>query len=327
MSSVVPLRTMRNEASEWLVRLQSESVTDHDRRQFEDWAAADPQRREIYAQLAGTWRRLELLSHLNGVTVKTGNTSASRRRRRWVVAAVVAAGMAAIFISSALVVRHTGTGSIQTAVGEQRRIALADASTLELNTNSRVFVDFKKNERLVQLERGEARFKVAHQPQRPFIVEAGGHFIRAVGTEFTVRIDNSGVDVLVLEGAVSFRSSSGAGSPVMVRAGQSAASSQLNKVFPIAPEELERRLAWHDGMVSFRGETLREVLAELGRYNQVHFAVVDEAAANIRVSGYFRATDMPAFLARLEENFPVWVRRDAGKIVVVSRTARPEPAE
>jgi transmembrane sensor len=72
-------------------------------------------------------------------------------------------------------------------------------------------------------------------------------------------------------------------------------------------------------MVSFRGETLREVLAELNRYNSVPLTASDETAANLRISGYFRATDVPTFLARLEGAFPVRVERTPERVTIHSR--------
>ncbi len=322
MSSVVPLRSMRNEASEWLARLQSEYATEEDRRQFEAWAAADPERRKVYAELAGSWRRLESLRTLVNPAVQSAK-GPRRSRRRW-LAIGTAAGVAALVGATTLLLMGARTKEFQTAIGEQRRISLPDTSTVELNTNSRVAVDFKESERLVLLERGEARFKVAQQSARPFIVRAAGRLIRAVGTEFNVRIEGDRVDVLVVEGAVSFTDPADA-SPIMVRAGQASTSSHPKKAVFVAPDELERKLAWHDGMVSFQGETLREVLAELGRYNPVQFVLADEAAAKVRVSGYFRATDVPTFLTRLEENFPLEVRPGPRETTIASRAPVPPP--
>jgi transmembrane sensor len=41
--------------------------------------------------------------------------------------------------------------------------------------------------RQVKLDRGEAWFQVAKDPQRPFVVESGPVRVRAVGTAFSVR--------------------------------------------------------------------------------------------------------------------------------------------
>jgi len=57
----------------------------------------------------------------------------------------------------------------------------------------------------VRLVRGEAHFTVAKNPARPFIVEAGGVAVRAVGTAFDVRHADGAIEVLVTEGKVHVR--------------------------------------------------------------------------------------------------------------------------
>jgi transmembrane sensor len=91
----------------------------------------------------------------------------------------------------------------QTAIGEQAAVGLPDGSSFDLNTNSRVWVDYSKRARVVYLERGEAFFKVAHDPLRPFWVHAGDRRVRAVGTAFNVYLRPRGAEVTVREGTVN----------------------------------------------------------------------------------------------------------------------------
>ena len=79
---------------------------------------------------------------------------------------------------------------------------MEDGSTIALNTNSRVNIDYSGERRVVQLLRGEASFDVAKSPQRPFVVYAGSGLIWAVGTAFNVRYTSDLVDVIVTEGIV-----------------------------------------------------------------------------------------------------------------------------
>lgn len=91
---------------------------------------------------------------------------------------------------------------IRTAIGEQRSVALADGSLVQLNTNSELRVTLLPHERRVTLERGEARFTVAKDPNRPFFVTTPQATVRAIGTVFNVQIAPQGTDVAVLEGKV-----------------------------------------------------------------------------------------------------------------------------
>src|SRR5690606_31765771 len=77
-----------------------------------------------------------------------------------------------------------------------------DGSIMTLNTLSRAKVRFDHKERIVYLESGEAHFEVAKNKDRPFSVYAEKGRITAVGTAFSVRIDEESVNVAVSEGSV-----------------------------------------------------------------------------------------------------------------------------
>jgi transmembrane sensor len=73
----------------------------------------------------------------------------------------------------------------------------------------------------------------------------------------------------------------------------------------LAPADVDIRLAWQRGMLIFRGEPLREVLAEFDRYTTESFVLGDPALGGLRVGGYFRAGDVDALLIALRENFKI----------------------
>src|SRR6202034_3836256 len=90
-----------------------------------------------------------------------------------------------------------------TAAGQHRDVTLADGSIVSLNTNTIVETDLSRKLRQIYLRKGEAHFQVAHDRSRPFLVHAGDAVVRAVGTEFEVRLrEDKHVEVLVNEGRV-----------------------------------------------------------------------------------------------------------------------------
>ena len=152
--------------------------------------------------------------HLNGLRA-VGARSPERRHVRRPFFSAGASRIAASFVI-VLLLATAGVGgwfalsdrpssrTYSTVMGEFRRISLGDGSTLSLNTNSEAKVTFSAKNRKVELVRGEGLFKVARDTSRPFDVHAGSTVVRAVGTEFSVRLrDESSVDVLVAEGKVS----------------------------------------------------------------------------------------------------------------------------
>ncbi len=109
-------------------------------------------------------------------------------------------------------------GVYATDIGEQRSLALADGSTVELNSRSRIRVRYTEHERRIDLLRGQALFHVAKNKARPFIVQTDNTQVRAVGTAFDVYNTSSGTIVTVVEGRVAVhtnqRSQSARGAPL-----------------------------------------------------------------------------------------------------------------
>jgi ferric-dicitrate binding protein FerR (iron transport regulator) len=119
-------------------------------------------------------------------------------------------------------VRSDGCGEVLAAAeNELRHERLPDGSTVETFPGTRMRFDFSDLERRIYLSRGEARFTVAKDPARPFIVETDVIDATAVGTIFTVRVARCGWLVKVDEGAVQI-SGRGAATGVVrtLRAGE-----------------------------------------------------------------------------------------------------------
>jgi ferric-dicitrate binding protein FerR (iron transport regulator) len=87
-----------------------------------------------------------------------------------------------------------------TPAGEQRTVALADGSILNLNGDSEAQIKMTARERRVILAYGEARLTVAKEPGRPFFVSSPQATVQAFGTVFSVRALGKATTVTVLEG-------------------------------------------------------------------------------------------------------------------------------
>jgi len=112
----------------------------------------------------------------------------------------IAASMAAVFLlyfgftkfSNQLFVEDLPAYvTIEVNKGMVRSVALPDGSVATVSPGSvlRYPEEFAKDERKVYLDRGEAFFEVAKNPEKPFRVEAGELQTTALGTSFTVQYD------------------------------------------------------------------------------------------------------------------------------------------
>ena len=116
----------------------------------------------------------------------------------------IAASIAALTIlAGSLTLLKLSSPVYATALGEQRSIQFEDGSTVELNSRSKIRVEYSKAERDVELIEGQALFHVGHDTSRPFVVAVGPTRVRAVGTQFDVYKKSDGTVVTVVEGRVA----------------------------------------------------------------------------------------------------------------------------
>jgi transmembrane sensor len=213
----------------------------------------------------------------------------------------------------------------RTARAEQRVQPLPDGSVLHLNTDSEVTVRFSRDERVVQLIRGQAFFEVVHEPKRRFRIEAGPAGIIAVGTEFDVYRKSAAVVVTVVEGSVAVY----AGRPPLLAPGRlhPPDTTRLNAGYQLEvidrvgePRRVDTQaaVAWLKRQIDFENEPLGEVAAEFNRYSSVEFEIDDESVRALPVTGVFDAYDTESFATFLETLQGVSVQRTATQIRVQS---------
>jgi transmembrane sensor len=241
------------------------------------------------------------------------------RVSRWWPLLLVLPVVLAVFLTAGLFLRmyseRSEWSSVSTAVGDYRRLPLADGSTLELNTATEVRYRLSEAVRELDLTAGEARFRVAHDAERPFVVIARDTVVRAVGTEFTVRIHENGkVDVVVAEGvvAVSHQPREGAlrellfGRVVPLDGGTAVPERNMVTddagrlaVVQMTRAKIEAHDAWRSNMLVFDETPLSEIVEEFNRFNRRKLEIADPDIGNVPIGGRYRPRDVEGFLRNL----------------------------
>ncbi|HEY6453851.1 MAG TPA: FecR domain-containing protein [Steroidobacteraceae bacterium] len=210
------------------------------------------------------------------------------------------------------------TTQYSTAIGEQRTVALADGSTVFLNTNSDVRVQLSRRIRRIELARGEALFSVSHDSSRPFEVHALQGVTTAVGTQFDVELTRSGASVSVLEGTVTV-GGSGRGAalpPVAVTAGNGIGYSQEGAVSPLRPAEVNRIQGWRTQRMVFNDVPLDTALAEYNRYSRKPIVLSNAALGSRHINGVFHIGDEAAFLSALDQGLHLEATKGEARTVL-----------
>ncbi len=222
---------------------------------------------------------------------------------------MIAAALAILlFIVAAIVTVRTfsGVDHYETGVGEVRDVALNDGTILHLNSDSDAEVRFTNVGRKVRLLKGEASFEIAHDPSRPFDVEARSAIIRAVGTAFNLRLRPSVVELTVTKGAVTVHS--GNRSTGHVGAGSGAIIQPTNvSLTQLGPKLINQRTAWRNQMLELDGDTIEQAASEFNRYRVAPILIGDARVSSLRVGGRFRTKDSRDFLSALQVSLPVRV--------------------
>ena len=269
-----------------------------------------------------------------------------------------AAGLIAVAVAGALLsfgaLRQWRQGhfAYSTAPGERKEFTLRDGSRVTLDADSALNVDFTPDHRSLRLARGEAFFQVAKDPARPFVVSASGTRVRAIGTEFDVRIGDRRMVVAVVEGAVQLTSPTTAPSPSLsgaagtgfgggdaqppdgrdrppvdpsietatrITAGQAVAYADDKGVERLSnPDSSSLATAWLGGRRQYRNEPLKDVLADVDRYTGKHIEVANTATGELQFTGTLDLNNSDAWLRALSIALPVTITSKPNGVLLVS---------
>ena len=317
-------------ASGWIVR-SNRGLTAAEQDEFSSWLAADSRHGEWWAKRRQAWSEFDVLTEWRPEHSSEPNPdllAAPRRGRsnglKWVfpVSLALAAGVAVALI----VLRPAPAGKnvpvIAAAAGYESR-ALDDGTVVELNGGAEIEVQFTAAERRLRLVRGEAHFQVAKNPIRPFVVEAGGVAVRAVGTAFNVLLGSQAVDVLVTEGRVRVDPPAAAAAARVapdVSAGQRVVVSLSGGGAPVvsmvSEKEIARLLAWQPRLLDFSATPLAEVAAEFNRRNRTQLVLADPALRAMPIVASFRSDNLDGFVRMLEISAGVSAERTGDTVVL-----------
>lgn len=302
------------EAGVWLAQLHGPNRTRAMEAGFRRWLSLSPAHQRGFELATEVWEDSRNLARV----VSWEPTARRRGRRRTAVA--LAAAMMVAAVSAIFYFGHAG---VSTDIGEQRQVTLEDGTRVFLNTATRIAVSYDEQERRVQLEEGEALFDVAKQPGRPFVVTAGDHQIRALGTSFVVRRDQQRIAVTLVEGKVSIAPIETPNVPMPeLRAEiQTLKPGERLILASSAPPALDRPaldevIAWRRGQVVLEDTPLAEAIREMNRYNKVKLEIEHPQAAGLLVNGLFQAGDSQSFAAAVAQTYGLEVIEEPRRLLL-----------
>lgn len=340
-------------ASAWLAR-RDRGLTAAEQDEYMQWLAADPRHAEALAQHAAALERMmqlyewtpahdtepnpDLFAPRQCSPASAGKPLHSAPILRWIrlhrtwsagLAAAAAVALVAIalwpqFGSSSATADGDAAPPPRSYLRVNERLALPDGSRVELRDGTQLVVQYSETERRVRLAGGEAHFSVWKDARRPFVVDAAGVEVRAVGTAFNVRVEPDQVEVLVTEGRVQVTPDDRQqttdnrppvdsdlssvlrppSSDIFVAVGERAVvplatAAAQPAVIEVTLEEMNRELAWQAPRLQFHETPLADAVAEFNRLNRHQIELGDPALRDLRIGGTFRPDNVEGFVRLL----------------------------
>lgn len=203
--------------------------------------------------------------------------------------------------------------TMSTPKGRQYPLTLPDGTKVWLNAESSIRYPtvFSGKERRVHIT-GEVYFEVAQNAAKPFHVNLrAGASIAVLGTQFNVNAyeNEDNINATLMEGSI--RVAVPAADPtqpvkqVVLQPGQQAqitSSAVAGNIEVITNVDIEKAMAWKNGLFNFNGLTFEEIMRQLERWYDINIVYENNKAPNKRLKGEMtRDVPLGGLLKNLEE--------------------------
>ena len=315
------------QAAAWRVRLAENDLDGCP--ELSTWLAADARNATAWKRVEDDWalfaehasspELLELRSQALARAREAGQDRWVRSRRFAITHRLgIAAGILLLAVGG-LFVWMRQPDIYTTGAGERRVVTLADGSQVALDSRSEVSVQYSAHARELTLTKGQARFDVVHDIERPFSVTADRHKVIATGTSFNVDLFGPSLLVTLIEGRVVVSSTVPLVdlSKIDTSPGRITLDVGEQVVFsPQAPPKVARvnlgqASAWENGEVMSDNDPLSTIVERINRYAQHPVIITDEQTAELRISGVFHTGDVEGFVTAIATYLPVHAEKEA----------------
>ncbi|GAC16462.1 FecR family protein [Aliiglaciecola lipolytica] len=360
-------KSVEDIAADWLIRMDGEpTLSPAEQAEFKRWINKDPKHKSEFMSLMEVWdnapvEEIHQLLYAKKVTAPPKKSPIFKPVYMFCSMFFIA-GLVFMFTDFSRFTQpesvYSSNGIYVTSIGQQQQYSLDDGSTVYLNTNSRVQVDYTDDNRNVWLIYGEAHFEVAKNPNKPFRVYAAGGRVEAVGTAFNVKLSDNLLDVLVTEGRVAMSAvvdkliaspfsqtkthedvnqidemlstvgTLDAGQRIKLDAvyqGQNGESPTAYNIETLSAQELQRQQAWRSGVLVFDGQPMSDFVHEVSRFTHASFIIEDPQVANLRVGGRYKIDKLDQVIVALEHTFNIQVSQVNQSTYLLSK--KPEVKE
>ncbi|EEH67656.1 MULTISPECIES: FecR family protein [Acinetobacter] len=307
------------EAAQWIVQLSADDeVTRRNAEvQFKQWKKNSQQHQKIANDIERCLGSIQKLSHNHHKKITksalkaglgSGKVYKNIRTGTAFAIALCTLGIGTLYLSD------TSLGYIAADIrsnsSQWTTQTLQDGSQIILRGKSAVNIDFKSDQRVVELVQGEIFIDVAKDQHRPFIVKTSHGQIQALGTAFSVAYQPEITALKMLHSKVQVRAKPSKTTPVnkvnqaIVEAGQTIGIDQ-NGLTPISVlNRYNEQQKWNKHQLMVEDLPLNQVLKALDQNYKGKIIFNDSALNKIQVNAVLPLDQTQDALKLLGAVFP-----------------------
>lgn len=304
----------------------SGDLSDENREMVDEWRSESPENETIYLEYLKAWEATSLLQEMEQFNSfealkKVSSRLSEHPTSRWWITLQRAAAILVIpmlvfsgyvttqnFSLKKLTQEHVLMQTVSSRQGMVTQFTLADGTKVWLNSGSELeFPDkFAGDVREVKLK-GEAYFEVFKNEKQPFRVNARDLNINVLGTSFNVISYDDDVqsEVILVEGKVRLTGDDEQKEYGTMHPGQRAVyQNELHKVVT-ENVEVDKYIAWRDGNLIFRDDSMEDVVKRLSRWFNVKIVINDPEIKSYIYKATFRNENLNQVMNLLKLSAPI----------------------
>ncbi|WP_394750172.1 FecR family protein [Spongiimicrobium salis] len=248
------------------------------------------------------------------------NRKKSRKKKLTYISSVTAASLV-LFVMLAGYYNYTNSTSsrsntpaeladafihVNTENGLKKEITLPDGSVVLLNVDSELTYPkkFRDDIREITLV-GEGFFDIAHNKEKPFIVNVNDMKVKVLGTSFNVKSypNDEKVETTLVTGKVELIREKE--SPVILEPSQKAVLHKSDENLEIEKVETSEVTAWREGKLVFNKTSMEQVIRDLERKYNTNFTINSPDLHEYKYTGTFDNLTLDEVLKLLTISSPI----------------------
>jgi len=317
----------KNRVEELLPGYLSGELSDKDRLMMDNWRNEAPENEAICLDSLKAWDAMNLLNEMEQFNsfeaLRKVNTKILQpQSNQWWITLQRAAAILIfplMVYSGYLTFQNQAKNNFHEQVmmqtissrqGMVTQFGLADGTKVWLNSGSELQFPnrFIGDKREVVLK-GEAFFEVTKNEKQPFKVNANELKVEVLGTSFNVVSfdDDTQSEVVLVTGKVALSSEKGQviTSYGTMHSGQRSIYEKANQKIYTEDVDVEKYIAWRDGNLMFRDDSMEDVVKRLSRWFNVEITINDPEIKNYIYKATLRNENLVQVLNLLKLSAPI----------------------